>query len=346
MNKKLPKNRKDLISIFESQIASRHMDLKARLLKDQGKCYYTIGSSGHEGNAVFGYVFPYTDMAFLHYRSTPFFLQRSKQVSGLTPFFDTALSFMASSEDPISGGRHKVIGSKKLNIPPQTSTIASHLPKAVGTAFSITILTATASVLTHRKYNSVDFNIIKNYGTFVIIGVFSGTLMAALMNTKTLLFFFSAVVYFFGAYLLLQSEKKKKIKKKFNIFPRIIFGFLSGLISAPMGITGAMMNVPILRYFGYPINLAIGSSAAIGFIIALFGSIGFFTSGLMLKADIPLSIGFINIPAFIIFVPITTFMARIGAKTVQDLDRVKTQRLFGVFLYVIGTLFLYRFLVT
>ena len=127
----------DLISIFESQIASRHMDLKARVLKDQGKCYYTIGSSGHEGNAVFGCVFPYTDMAFLHYRSTPFFLQRSKQVSGLTPFFDTALSFMASSEDPISGGRHKVIGSKKLNIPPQTSTIASHLPKAVGTAFSI-----------------------------------------------------------------------------------------------------------------------------------------------------------------------------------------------------------------
>ena len=217
---------------------------------------------------------------------------------------------------------------------------------SVGTAFSITILTATASVLTHRKYNAVDFNIIKNYGTFVIIGVFSGTLMAALMNTKTLLFFFSAVVYFFGAYLLLQSEKKKKIKKKFNIFPRIIFGFLSGLISAPMGITGAMMNVPILRYFGYPINLAIGSSEAIGFIIALFGSIGFFTSGMMLKADIPLSIGFINIPAFIIFVPITTFMARIGAKTVQDLDRVKTQRLFGVFLYVIGTLFLYRFLVT
>ena len=127
----------DLISIFESQVASRHMDLKARLLKDNGKCYYTIGSSGHEGNAVFGYVFPFTDMAFLHYRDMPFFLQRSKQVSGMTPFYDAALSFMASSEDPISGGRHKVIGSKTLNIPPQTSTIASHLPKAVGTAFSI-----------------------------------------------------------------------------------------------------------------------------------------------------------------------------------------------------------------
>ena len=58
----------ELVSVFESQVASRHMDLKARSLKDDGKCYYTIGSSGHEGNAVFGLIFPYSDMAFLHYR--------------------------------------------------------------------------------------------------------------------------------------------------------------------------------------------------------------------------------------------------------------------------------------
>jgi len=129
----------DLISIFESQIMSRHIDLKARSLKDEGKCFYTIGSSGHEGNAVFGSVFPYTDTAFLHYRSAPFFLERSKQIDATTPLYDMALSFMASSDDPISGGRHKVIGSKLLNIPPQTSTIASHLPKAVGMAFSINL---------------------------------------------------------------------------------------------------------------------------------------------------------------------------------------------------------------
>ena len=127
----------DLISLFESQVLSRHMDLKARSLKDEGKCFYTIGSSGHEGNAVFGNIFNINDIAFLHYRSTPFFIERSKQLPGTTPLYDLALSFVASSEDPISGGRHKVIGSKELNIPPQTSTIASHLPKAVGTAFSI-----------------------------------------------------------------------------------------------------------------------------------------------------------------------------------------------------------------
>ena len=99
------------------------MDLRSRLLKDEGKCFYTIGSAGHEGNAVFGKVFHYTNMAFLHYRSGAFFLERSRQIPGTTPLYDMALSFVASSEDPISGGRHKVIGSKKLNIPPQTSTV-------------------------------------------------------------------------------------------------------------------------------------------------------------------------------------------------------------------------------
>ncbi|RZP29549.1 MFS transporter [bacterium] len=127
----------DLISLFESQVLSRHLDLKARTMKEEGKCFYTIASSGHEGNSVFGKTFSYKDMAFLHYRSGAFFIERSKQIAGTTPIYDLALSLTASSDDPISGGRHKVFGSKLLNIPPQTSTISSHIPKAVGAALSI-----------------------------------------------------------------------------------------------------------------------------------------------------------------------------------------------------------------
>ncbi|MCB0355475.1 MAG: hypothetical protein KDD40_00620 [Bdellovibrionales bacterium] len=126
-----------LLDLFESQVLSRHLDLQARILKQTGECFYTIGSSGHEGNAVFGAVFRHTDMAFLHYRSGALMIQRSKQVPGTTPIYDLLLSFTASTEDPIAGGRHKVLGSKELFIPPQTSTIASHLPKAVGMALSI-----------------------------------------------------------------------------------------------------------------------------------------------------------------------------------------------------------------
>lgn len=127
----------EFIDIFESQCLSRHLDLRARKLKSQGHCYYTIGSSGHEGNAALGKVFRHSDMAFLHYRSGPFMVQRYKQRPGMTPLYDLLCSFTARKEEPIAGGRHKVFGHRDLLVPPQTSTIASHLPKAVGAALSI-----------------------------------------------------------------------------------------------------------------------------------------------------------------------------------------------------------------
>lgn len=127
----------EFMDLFETQMMSRQMDLRARILKNQNECFYTIGSAGHEANAVWGKVFRLTDMAFVHYRSCAFMIQRAKQVPGSTPLYDTLLSFVASSEDPIAGGRHKVFGSYPLLVPPQTSTIASHLPKAMGAALSI-----------------------------------------------------------------------------------------------------------------------------------------------------------------------------------------------------------------
>lgn len=130
-------NPAEVMDLFESQMMSRHLDLIARILKNKNLCYYTIGSSGHEGNAALGKVFRLTDMAFLHYRSGGFMIQRSKQLEGSTPIYDMMLSFFASTEEPIAGGRHKVFGSLPLLVPPQTSTIASHLPKAVGAALSI-----------------------------------------------------------------------------------------------------------------------------------------------------------------------------------------------------------------
>ena len=213
----------------------------------------------------------------------------------------------------------------------------------VGTAFTITIFTSTVSVMTHNKNKLVDFSVVKNFGIFVIIGVILGTIFASFMKTKSLVLFFSLVVYLFGAYLMLAQEKLKKIKPNLSITPRLFLGIFSGFVSAPMGITGAMMNVPILKYLGYPISKCIGSAAAIGFFISFTGSIGFLISGFYFDVSLPFSIGFVNIPAFILFVPITSFMARVGANTVYKMNKLKAQRLFGVFLYVVGTIFVYRF---
>ena len=125
------------LGLFEDQLASRQIDVAARELKKTGRSYYTISSAGHEDNAVIGAQLRVDDPAFLHYRSGGFVLARSRQQPGSTPVLDTLLGVVASSEDPIAQGRHKVWGSRALWMPPQTSTIASHLPKAMGLAFSL-----------------------------------------------------------------------------------------------------------------------------------------------------------------------------------------------------------------
>ncbi|MFP4262618.1 MAG: thiamine pyrophosphate-dependent enzyme [Halomonas sp.] len=129
-----------LVELYESQLMSRHLDLAARRLQARGEGFYTIGSAGHEGNAALALALRASDPAFLHYRDAAFFIQRARRVPGQDPLRDLLLSFAASAEDPISGGRHKVLGSKALAIPPQTSTIASHLPKAMGTGHALALL--------------------------------------------------------------------------------------------------------------------------------------------------------------------------------------------------------------
>ncbi len=127
----------DLLNLLHYQIQSRQVDLIAREMRARNEGFYTIGSSGHENNSVIGYLTRKTDPAFLHYRSGGFMMARSAKDNSIDPLYDAALSISASAEDPISGGRHKVWGSKKLWVLPQTSTIASHLPKAMGTAVAM-----------------------------------------------------------------------------------------------------------------------------------------------------------------------------------------------------------------
>ncbi len=128
----------ELLDLFESQLISRHLDLIARELKRKNQAFYTIGSSGHEGMAAVAKALHVDDMAFLHYRDAGFYIQRAKSKYANEKIIrDLLLSLVAAKDDPIAAGRHKVLGSKALSIPPQTSTIASHLPKVVGAAASI-----------------------------------------------------------------------------------------------------------------------------------------------------------------------------------------------------------------
>src|SRR4051794_18338689 len=132
-----------VLALFDAQVQSRHLDLAARWLQAQGEGFYTIGSAGHEANAAVGLLTRVDDPALLHYRSGGFYAARAarnaaeRPAAATTPVRDVLLGLTAAAADPISGGRHKVFGHAALHIVPQTSTIASHLPRAVGLAYTL-----------------------------------------------------------------------------------------------------------------------------------------------------------------------------------------------------------------
>lgn len=127
----------DLLTLFRAQATSRLLDLAARELQRTGAGYYTIGSAGHESNAALGMLSGVGDPALLHYRSGAFYAARALATGGVDPVRETLRSLTCSALDPMSGGRHKVIGHPDLGIVPQTSTIASHLPRSIGLGFAL-----------------------------------------------------------------------------------------------------------------------------------------------------------------------------------------------------------------
>ena len=215
---------------------------------------------------------------------------------------------------------------------------------AVGTSFLIIIPNSIISTITHMKFKAVDFSLVKTFGVFVVIGVVIGAIFALTLNTSSLVLFFSIMTMIFAIYFFVEKEKVNPIPKKINLIYRITLGFLSGFLSAPMGIGGGIYNTPIFKIFGRPIHVAIGTSAAIGFLISSIGAIAFATSGNYFNVDSPLSLGFLNIPAFLIFVPITTFMAKIGAESVHKFNKKLIGKIFGVYLLIVSCRLFYEYL--
>ena len=220
-------------------------------------------------------------------------------------------------------------------------TFVMHM--AVGTSFLIIIPNSIISTITHMKFKAVDFSLVKTFGVFVMIGVIIGTIFAVNLKTSSLVLFFSIMTMIFAIYFLIEKEKINLTPRKINLIYRITLGFLAGFFSAPMGIGGGVYNTPIFKMFGYPVKIAIGSSAAIGFLISLIGSIGFISSGAYFDANVPLSLGFVNIPAFLIFVPITTFMAKIGAESVHKFDKKLIGKIFGIYLLIVSCRLFYEY---
>ena len=215
--------------------------------------------------------------------------------------------------------------------------IVTRMHLAVGTSLAIIIPTSIISSLTHREHDAVDFNMVKSFGIFILIGVFFGTFLAVNLKTPALVLFFSIFAFMVGLFFIFLREKLVDNPKQISNLVKNISGILIGFISIPLGIGGGSLMVPFMRTFGYDIRKSIGTAAAVGFLIAVTGTITMITGGKIINnVNTPFSLGYINLLGFIVFVPVTMIMARLGAKAVYKIDKKILSKIFGTFLILVS----------
>ena len=215
--------------------------------------------------------------------------------------------------------------------------IATRMHLSVGTSLAIIIPTSVISAKTHMEFDAVDFKLVKSFGVFIVLGVIGGTFLAVNLKTPTFVLFFSIMAFIVGLFFIFFREKVVENPKKIKDSIKNISGIIVGFISVLLGIGGGSLMVPFMRTFGYDIRKSIGTASAIGFLIALSGTITMITGGKIVgNVNTPFSIGYINLLGFIVFVPVTMLMARIGAKAVYKLDKKLLSKIFGIFLIAVS----------
>ena len=215
--------------------------------------------------------------------------------------------------------------------------IVTRMHLSVGTSLAIIIPTSIISTKTHMEYDAVDFKMVKSFGLFIVAGVIAGTFLAVNMKTPALVLFFSIFAFMVGLFFIFLREKLVDNPKNISDFVKKISGVIIGFISVPLGIGGGSLMVPFMRTFGYDIRKSIGTAAAVGFLIAVSGTITMITGGKIVNnVTTPFSFGYINLLGFLVFVPVTMIMARLGAKAVYRIDKKLLSKIFGTFLIVVS----------
>ena len=215
--------------------------------------------------------------------------------------------------------------------------IVTRMHLSVGTSLAIIIPTSVISTKTHMEFDAVDFKMVKSFGIFILIGVIAGTFLAVNLKTPALVLFFSIFAFIVGLFFIFVRERLMENPKNISDMIKKFSGIIIGFISVPLGIGGGSLMVPFMRTFGYDIRKSIGTAAAVGFLIAVSGTITMIMGGEIIdNVNSPFSIGYINLLGFIVFVPVTMIMARIGAKAVYKIDKKLLSKIFGTFLVIVS----------
>ena len=215
--------------------------------------------------------------------------------------------------------------------------IATRMHLSVGTSLAIIIPTSIISTKTHMEYDAVDFKLIKSFGIFILFGVIGGTFLAVNLKTPAFVLFFSIMAFIVGLFFIFFREQLLKNPKMISDSAKNISGVIIGFISVLLGIGGSSLMVPFMRTFGYDIRRSIGTAAGVGFLIAVFGTITMITGGKIVdNINTPYSFGYVNLLGFLVFVPVTMIMARVGAKAVYKIDKNILSKIFGIFFIIVS----------
>ncbi|MCL2790317.1 MAG: sulfite exporter TauE/SafE family protein [Desulfobulbus sp.] len=207
---------------------------------------------------------------------------------------------------------------------------------ALGTSLASIMFTSISSFMSHHKRGAVDWMIVKQIVPGILIGVFAGTFAASRLPTGFLKGFFCLFVYAIATQMLL-NKKPAASRELPGIVGTSGMGAVIGVVSALVGIGGGSLSVPFMLWCNVPGHRAIGTSAAIGFPIAIAGAVGYIVNNLEGTNLPPHSIGFVYLPALVGIVCASILTAPLGAKLAHALPVDKLKRIFAFFLYAVAT---------
>lgn len=207
---------------------------------------------------------------------------------------------------------------------------------AVGTSLGVIIPTGLRSAQSHNKRGAVDWAIAKSWGPWIVIASLVGGLMAGLYSAGALKIIFGVMALFIALNMVLPVQRKMMEKLAGVPTANRISAAVIGYVSALMGIGGGSLTVPTLTAFGVPIHTAVGTSSALGVILAVPAAIGFIISGWCVAGAPPLSLGFINLPSLVLIGGMAALSAPLGVVLAHKLDAKLLKAVFAVFLIVVG----------
>lgn len=203
---------------------------------------------------------------------------------------------------------------------------------AVGTSLSTIVFTSLSSGIGHYRRGAIDTALLRRWVPWIIAGVVLGSLVGGYVSGWVLVAVFATIALFVALDMILRKPSGDVEPRSFPAAAWAGFGVFAGAVSAMMGIGGGTVCVPLLNFLGYDIRRAVGTSAAIGFVIGLPGAVIYAMTGLGQDGLPPLSLGYVNLYLAAVIIPLSTWLAGYGVKLAHSIDRRKLRMAFGIFL--------------